>query len=203
MAHVIRLVAPDEDLIGIFEFGERRRYVFRYIDEDGARPAGARDVEGLLDDARHLGYVPDEVVVLRAGARDADDVGLLEGVVADEGGVYLAGEDDHGHRVHVGGGDACDGVRRSGAGCDQRHADARGGAGVAVCSVDSRLLVADEDLPDARLVQGVRYIEDRAAGVAEEGIDPLGLEGFNEYLAAALLHSGPWLLSLSPSIRSL
>ncbi len=176
MARVVRLVAPDEDLLGIPEIGQRRRDIFRYIDEHGSRPAGAGDIEGLLYDARHLGHVPDEVVVLRAGPRDADDVGLLEGVVADEGGVYLAGEDDHGHRIHIGGRDARHGVRCARAGGDQRDADARGRAGVAVGRVDCGLLVADQDLPDAAAVQGVRYIEDGAAGVAEDGIDPFHFE---------------------------
>ena len=51
----------------------------------GPGPAGAGDVEGLGDDARQLVGVADQVVVLGHRQRDAVDVDLLEGVLADEG----------------------------------------------------------------------------------------------------------------------
>ena len=54
------------------------------VDVDGAGPAGAGDVERLGDDARQLVGVADQVVVLGHRQRDAVDVDLLEGVLADQ-----------------------------------------------------------------------------------------------------------------------
>ena len=54
------------------------------------------------------------IVVLGAGAGDARDVALLEGVVADEVRRDLSGEDDDRDGVHVGRGDAGDSVRGPG-----------------------------------------------------------------------------------------
>ena len=76
----------------------------------GPGPAAAGDVEGLPDDPAEVLAVRDEVVVLGDRAGDADDVGLLEGVVADHVPRDLAGEDDEGHRVEVRRGEAGDRV---------------------------------------------------------------------------------------------
>ena len=50
----------------------------------GPRPARARDVERLPQRGRDVLDARDEVVVLGDRQRDAGDVGLLEGVAADE-----------------------------------------------------------------------------------------------------------------------
>ena len=65
----------------------------------GPGPAGAGDVERLGDDARQVVGVADQVVVLGHRQRDAVDVDLLEGVLADEGGGHVAGDRDHRDRV--------------------------------------------------------------------------------------------------------
>ena len=52
----------------------------------GPGPAGPGDVERLGDDARQVVGVADEVVVLGHRQRDAVDVDLLEGVLADQRG---------------------------------------------------------------------------------------------------------------------
>ena len=64
-------------------------HVLGDIDDHRTGPAGARDVEGLLDDAREVADVLDEIIVLGAGARDADEIDFLEGVVADHRGRHL------------------------------------------------------------------------------------------------------------------
>ena len=78
-----RAVAGQVDLRRPAEGRHRLQGVLADVDEHGAGPAGARDVEGLGDGLRDLGRVGDEVVVLRDRHRDAADVGLLEGVGAD------------------------------------------------------------------------------------------------------------------------
>ena len=73
------------------------------VDVDGPGPAAARDVERLRDDPRQVVSVADQVVVLGHRQRDAGDVDLLEGILAEEGRRHVAGDRDHRHRVQLGG----------------------------------------------------------------------------------------------------
>jgi hypothetical protein len=52
-------------------------------------------MEGLADGGHQILHVLDQVVVLGAGPGDADDIDLLEGIVADQTGWHLAGKDDN------------------------------------------------------------------------------------------------------------
>ena len=63
--------------------------VLRDVDVDRARAAGAGDMERLGHDARQVVGVADQVVVLGHRQRDAVDVDLLEGVLADQGAGTL------------------------------------------------------------------------------------------------------------------
>ena len=67
---------------------------------------GAGDVERLGHDARQVVRVADQVVVLGHRQRDAVDVDLLEGVLADQRGRDVAGDRDHRHRIEERGPDA-------------------------------------------------------------------------------------------------
>ncbi len=58
--------------------------IFRHIHQHRPGTPAACDVEGLLDDPRKVAHVLDQEVVLRARTRDADDVGFLESIVADQ-----------------------------------------------------------------------------------------------------------------------
>ena len=115
------------------------------------------------------------VVMFGDGHRDALDVGFLEGVFAQQGGGHVAGEGDHGHAVHVGGGDAGDQVGGTGAAGGQHHAGAARGAGVTVGRMGSALLVGGQHVADSVriFVQLIVQIQNRAAGVAEQGIHAL------------------------------
>jgi hypothetical protein len=59
-------------------------------------------VKRLLDDRRQVLAVLDQEVVLGRGSRDADVVGFLERVVADQVRRHLAGERDQWDRIHEG-----------------------------------------------------------------------------------------------------
>ena len=94
--------------------------------------------------------VADQVVVLGHRQRDAGDVDLLEGVLADERRGHVAGDGDDRDGVQLRRGDAGHEVRRAGAGGAHAHADparsrahshrrrgprpARGGRGRGACS---------------------------------------------------------------------
>ena len=126
-----------------------------------------------------------EVVVLGAGPGDADRVGLLEGVVADQVRRHLAGEADDRHAIHQRVGEAGDGVGGAGAGGHQHHADLAGRAGIALGGVHGALLVADQDVAQRVLLED-RVIDrqDGAAGIAEDMLDALVDQGPEHHLRA-------------------
>jgi len=72
------------------------------VDEHGAGTSGGSDVEGLVDDLGKFVDFLHQVVVLSAGARDAEGVGFLEGVAADELAGDLSGDGDDRDGVHHG-----------------------------------------------------------------------------------------------------
>ena len=109
--------------------------------------------------------------------RDAGDVGLLEGVGADEVGADLAGDGHHGDRVQIGVGDAGDQVGRARAAGGHADADLAGGAGIAVGGVHGALLVAHQDVAQHLGVeQRVVERDDHPAGEAEEHVAALGFQ---------------------------
>ena len=93
-----------------------------------------------------------------------------------------------GMRVHVGGGDAGHGIGHARARGDQRDADVAGGAGVAVGGVHRGLLVAHQHVLDGvLLVERVVDVQHRAARVAPEVLDVLGLQALDEDFGAVRL----------------
>ena len=143
----------------------------------GPGPPGPGDVERLGDDARQVVGVADQVVVLGHRQRDAVDVDLLEGVLADQRAGHVAGDRDHRHRVEERRPDAGDQVGRARAGGAHAHADPAGDPRVAVGRVRAALLVADQDVAQLRVVaEDVVERQDHAARVAEEDVDALAQE---------------------------
>src|SRR5712692_5574500 len=90
-------------------------HVFADVDQHRSRTTGGRYVERLVDHARQLLDVGDEVAVLGDRAGGADDVGLLERISAHLRAGDLAGDRDHRHGVHVRGCKSRDQVQRAGA----------------------------------------------------------------------------------------
>ena len=141
------------------------------VDVDRPGPARTGQVERLGQDARQLVRVTDEVVVLGHGQRDARDVDLLEGVLAEQGGDHVAGDGDDGDRIQLGRRQARHEVRGARAGGAEADAHLAAGAGEAVGRVRRALLVADEHVPQGRVVaQHVVQRQDHPAGVAEEDV---------------------------------
>jgi hypothetical protein len=146
------------------------------------------DVERFVDRAREVVHVANEIVVLGAGARDADRVGFLESIRADEVSGHLAGEDDHRDGIHQRVGQRRHHVGGAGAGCGERNAALAGGAGIAFGHVSGALLVPDEDVAHLLLrIDGVIDRKDGAARIAEHRVDALIGERAKDDLGAGQL----------------
>ena len=124
--------------------------------------------------------------MLGAGAGDSHGVRFLKGVVADQEGRNLAGEDDQGDGVHIRRGQARDRVGGSGSGGHDADAHFARGPGVPIRHVDRPLLVAHEKVADLFGIvhQGVIDVQHRAAGITEYGIHSLVPQTFDQDLRA-------------------
>jgi len=101
----------------------------------------------------------------------------LKRVAPEDFAADLAGDGDDGDGVEHRRRDAGDEVSGAGAGRCDADADFAGGAGVAVGHVRGALLVADEDVVDGELAQGVVGGEDGSARVAEDLVHAFAGEG--------------------------
>ena len=173
---------------------QRDLHILGDVDQHRAGPSGGGDAKGFLDRRGEPGGVLHEVIVLGAMASDADRVGFLKGIGADQPGGDLAGDDHHRDGIHPGIGDPCDRIGRPGAAGDQYHAGLAGGAGVTLRSMRRAGLVADEDVAQAGV--GEQLVVDRqhrAARVAENEFDLLRRETIDQYLRAVALDSHGFL----------
>ena len=168
---------------GIVAFSELN--VLRDVDDDGPRPSRARDVERLVHDGRELVHVLDQIIVLRAGPRDADRVAFLERVVADEVSRHLSRDAHDRNGIHQRVGQAGDGIGRAGTRGHQHHADLAGGAGIAFGRMDGALLMTNQDVLDPVLLkQRIVNRQHGAARIAEDMLDALVGERFEDDLGA-------------------
>ncbi len=85
MTLVHGVVAPQGDGFRDRLGGYLGEHVLRQVDEHGPRPPAARNEKSLADDAAEILAISHEVIVLRDGAGDPDDVRFLERVVPDHG----------------------------------------------------------------------------------------------------------------------
>ena len=159
--------------------------VLRDIDQHGAGAAAGGEVEGFVDDLRKFRERLHHEVVLRGGAGDAEGVGFLEGVAADELGVHLAGDGDQRDGIHHGVDQSGNQVGGAGAGGGAADADLAGGAGIAFGGEAGVLFVADEDVADVVIVEGVVEGDGDAAGVTEEAVHAFADEAFEEHFGSA------------------
>ena len=161
---------------------ERVLDVLGHVDQDRAGPAGAGDVERLLDDPGDVAGVLHQVMVLGDRPADLDHRRFLERVGADDVGRDLAGDRDDRQRVHLGVGQAGDEVQGPGAGGGHHDAGLAGDAGVALGGEDPPLLVAGQDRPDLVAVAGQRLVHRHArpARVGEDDLDAVPDQGLDQ-----------------------
>ncbi len=151
-----RVVGTQLDLFRIMEFRLADGDVLRQVDQHRAGATSAGDIESFLDGFGQVFDVPDQEVVLDARPGNTDRVDFLKSVVADQRRGHLPGEHHQWDGIHVGIGNAGDGVGDAGAGGDQHHAGFAAGAGVTFGGVNGGLFVTDQHMLDIVLgVQGV------------------------------------------------
>ncbi len=160
-------------------------HVLGNVDHDRAGAARGGDLEGLVHHVRQVLDPLHQVIVLGAGPGDADGVGLLERVRADQVGGDLSGQHHQWDGIHQGVDDAGDGVGGAGAGGHQHHAGLAGGAGIALGRVGGALLVAHQHVAQLVLVeQRVVDRKHRPARIAEDDLYALVLERAHDHFRA-------------------
>ena len=158
------------------------------VDHDRTGAARGGDAERFLDDPGQFRRVLHQIVVLGAVAGDADGVGFLKRVRADQPGRDLPGDDHQRDRIHERIGNARDGIGRAGTRGDQHDAGLAGGACVPFSRVGGASFVANQNVANAGVVeQGVVNRQHRAAGIAEHEFDALPCQAFNQDTGAAAL----------------
>ena len=96
------LVAGEVDCVNRRVVALGLENVLRDVDQDRTGTAGRRDVEGFVDDLRQFSHGLDHEIVLGGRTGNAERVGFLERVAADELGVHLTGDGDYWDRIHHG-----------------------------------------------------------------------------------------------------
>ncbi len=95
----------------------------------------------------------------------------------------------HRDGVHVGGGDAGDGIGRTRSRGDQADAALTGRPGIAVRGMAGGLFVPDQDVLDLVLLEhGVVDMQDRPAGIPEDVLDALVDQRLDDDLGTAEFH---------------
>ena len=183
VAHARRRLRRRVDALG-------ELHILRDVDHHRPRPAGGRDMESLMDDARQVVDVLHQPVVFCAGPRDADRVAFLESVGTDQRGRHLPGQADQRDRIHqrvlqrrhrIGG------ARPRG---HQHDAGLTRRARIALGGMSRPLLVADENVLHRVLLEKlVINRQDRAAGIAEQMLDAIVLERLDDHFGARHLAS--------------
>ena len=164
------------------------------------RPLAAAlgNAEGGTHGVGQILHPADGVVVLGDGHGHALDVGFLKAVLAQQGGGHVAGKGNHRHAVHERGGNAGDQVGGTGTAGGQHHAGAAGGTGITVGSVGGALLMGGQDVPDpvGIFIQLVVQVQNRAAGIAKNGIHALLGQHLDKNLGTCQHHRDPLLFLL-------
>ena len=148
-------------------------HVERQVDQHRAGPAGAHQVERLLERAGHLGRLQHGHRHLRQRFGDGCDVDSLEVLLVQPGDGCLAGDAQDRDRVRGGRVQAGDHVGAGRAGGADTHADVAGlGPGVALGHVRGTLDVPGQDVLHPAVVThgGVERV-DGCAGQSEDGVD--------------------------------
>ncbi len=148
-------------------------------------PPGRSHIEGFVDGLREIFQALHQVVVLGAGAGDAEGVGLLERIAADEFGGDLAGDGDDRNGVHHGVHQAGGEVGGAGPGGGAADTDFAGRPGIAFRGEGRVLFMAHQYVADVVLVEHVVERQGDAARIPEHAVDAFPHQTFQQHFCAA------------------
>src|SRR5690606_13122836 len=149
-----------------------QRDVFGNVDQHRAGPPRAGDIERPAHGLGQVFDVAHQEVVLDARTGDAHRVAFLERVFAYGRSGHLPADDDHGNRIHVGRGNAGDGIGDARTAGDDAHAHLLRCARVRIGGVHGSLLVTNQNVLELVLLENrVVDVQHRAAGIAENVLD--------------------------------
>ena len=183
------VITLDFDFLGKLRHHAGLLDIFRQIHQHRAGPPRTGDIKSLVNGAGQVFDVRHQVVVLGAGPGDAHDIHFLEGIVADERGGHLPGENHNRDGVHIGRGDAGHRVGGPGTGGHQSHAHLVGSPGITVGGVHRGLLVPHQVVFDFRSAgQLIIQVDNRSPWIPEDVLHPLPLKTFENNLGAVHFH---------------
>ena len=130
-------------------------HIPRQIDQHRTRSSCAGNIESLTEDASYILSTSEQVIVLGNGQSDPGYIRLLEGIFSNQPGVDLPGDGNHGHRVHVGVGNAGDKVRRPRPGGGNADTYLARGSGISIRHVRCSLLMAHQNMAKIGLINGI------------------------------------------------
>ncbi len=187
VAFDLGFIAADVQRVGAAEPNFFDQGVLADIHQHRAGPACRGDVKGLADVGRDILRLFDEAVPFGDGSGDAGDISLLKGVVADEMAGHLTGEHHNGNGIHIGVGDAGDGIGGTGSGGDQHHARFSSRLGIPFGHVGGALFVSYEDVTKKlHIIEPVIQIEHGSAGIAEYDVYVFASQTFKKNVGTAL-----------------
>ncbi len=113
-------------------------------------------MEGLADNQRQVFGALHHKTVLNDGPRNADHIRFLKGILADQVALHLPRQHHHGNRIHVGGGNAGNGIGRTRTGSHQHDTGFAGRPRVTVRRMGGGLFMAHQHVRNlAVLEQGI------------------------------------------------
>ena len=154
------------------------------IDQHRAWTPRGSNEEGLCNDGSQIGRVTHHPGVLHDRQGDAEDIGFLESISANRRAGHLTGDHHHGHRVHLGGGDAGHQIGGTGARRTKTDPNLSSGTGVGIRSMGTGLLMAHQDVANPALLlsnmQRVVDRQDRAAGIAKNRVNAMAAQRIHQ-----------------------
>ena len=169
----------------IFELLVRPGEVFGNINHHRSRAASGGDMKRFLDRQRNVFGSFHQEAVLHYRPGDTHHIGFLEGVLANQVRLHLAGKHHDGYGVHVGGGDAGNGIGGARPGGHQHNPRLARRPGIAIGGVSSGLLMPHQDVRNLRVLeQRVVNMQDRATGIAEDELDTFVFQCAGDHFTA-------------------
>ena len=180
----IRIVGAHFDLFRVLvrNLDMRCGNILRHIDHDGAGTTAGGNIKCLLQGLRQFIQILDQEVMFDTGSGYSHRVDFLKCIAADCMAWNLAGYNNHRNRIHVGGRDPGNRVRRAGARSYQANARLAGCPCIAIRGMGSALLVAHQDMLYVVLfLQCIVDMQDGTTRVAKQVLDPFVFQELDYY----------------------